>query len=248
MNTDLQNWEKSAENWDKNIATAGSYRSLLIMNALEKVLPSDMSNLKILDAGCGNGYFTNWLTMQGGNVIGVDGAEKMTEIAKTSYPSLKFETHDLQKATPFQNAEFDIILANMLLMHVEDISTFLNEAKRLLKPNGSFIFSVLHPCFNFPTADLHKTLWEKITFKKPLLIVRDYYKKTSTRYESHMRATLSHYHRTLEEYAEVLSQAGFKIGNIVEPHQLPKEFLDQHPKLEYAQRFPRFIFFNCLVK
>jgi 2-polyprenyl-3-methyl-5-hydroxy-6-metoxy-1,4-benzoquinol methylase len=244
MNSDLQSWDKAAAGWDQSIAHEGSYRTLLIEDALNNT-GINYSGLNVLDAGSGNGYFSDWLVKKGATVVGLEGSQGMVNIAKQKYPSIVFETHDLLQPTDKPENSYDLILANMLLMHLSNISTFLNDAKKLLKPKGSLIFSILHPCFNYPTAKLHKTIWEKITLKKPNLKVFDYYLDKTGRYESHFQTELTHYHRTLEEYSIQLQIAGFVVNKLIEPHHLPKEFLKQNPKFEYAQRLPRFLFFIC---
>jgi 2-polyprenyl-3-methyl-5-hydroxy-6-metoxy-1,4-benzoquinol methylase len=244
MDKDLESWNAAAEGWDKKIAIDDSYRTLLILDALNKLLP-DVKGLKILDAGCGNGYFSNWLKARGADVLGVDGAKEMIEIAKVKYPGVEFQVADLLKSVSLPQNSFDIVLANMLVMHLKNAETFFEDAKKLLKSDGKLIFSVLHPAFNYPTSKLYKSTFDKITFAKVSSLAYDYYSQESGRYESHLGTNLSHYHRTLEEYSSELEKAGFAISRIVEPHSLPKEFLQKNPKLEYAQRLPRFIFFLC---
>ncbi len=244
MNSDLIKWEDAAAGWDKDIAQENTYRTLLIDSAME-VLVSDCSGKLVLDAGCGNGYYSNWLKKRGAKVIGVDGSAEMIKIAKQKYPDIKFEVQDLMDKSNFKDSSFDLVLANMLLMHMQKIDTFLADAKRLLKPGGHLIFSVLHPAFNQPTAALYKSFWNKMTFARPRALMFDYYSHKKGRFESHFKTDLTHYHRTIGEYAQSLANAGFSISNIVEPHELPDSFLKTHPKLEYATRLPRFIFFKC---
>ncbi len=243
MNEDLAVWDQSAGDWDK-VAQQGKYRTYLIEGAMTELFP-DISGKSVLDAGCGNGYFTEWLSKRGTDATGFDGSKELVELARKTYPALKFETHDLLQPIPVGGSVYDIVLANMLLMHLANVSVFIGEAYRLLKPGGQFVFSVLHPAFNHPTSKLYKSLWDKITFAKPSSIAFDYFSGETGRYESHMGSKLTHYHRTIEEYSKELEKAGLVIKTILEPHKLPEEFLKQNPKFEYAQRLPRFIFFNC---
>ncbi|HYC80090.1 MAG TPA: class I SAM-dependent methyltransferase [Candidatus Binatia bacterium] len=244
MDKDLESWNQAASGWDSKIAKENSYRTHLITNALEKLV-TNIQGLKVLDAGCGNGYFSNWLKSRGADVVGVDGSEQMVKLAKERFPQIQFSVHDLLNITDIPERSYDLILANMLVMHLSDTSTFFQEAKRLLKPDGQFIFSVLHPCFNYPTSKLYKTLLDKLTFAKASALAYDYYSQGKGRFESHLGSPLTHYHRTLEDYTNQLEKAGFVITKIVEPHQLPEQFLKANPKFEYAQRLPRFIFFSC---
>lgn len=244
INQDLAKWEAAANDWHTQIAQQDTYRTHLITDALTRLIPA-AQNRTVLDAGCGNGYFTNWLHERGGAVTGIDGSAQMIVHAKSSYPNLNFTVCDLLQPIPEPDHKFDLILANMLLMHMSDVTVFLSECRRLLKPDGQLIFSVLHPCFNQPTTRLYKSWLDKLLGKAPNGLAHNYYSHQTGRFESHFQTKLTHYHRTLEEYSEELATAGFAIAGMVEPHRLPDSFLKQNPKLEYATRLPRFIFFNC---
>jgi ubiquinone/menaquinone biosynthesis C-methylase UbiE len=243
-NTDLDKWDAAASAWHSQIAQQDTYRTHLISEALEQLIPS-APGAKILDAGCGNGYFSNWLAQKGGQVTGVDGSTEMVKLAQQTYPKIEFKVHDLLKPLIGDSNQYDLVLANMLLMHISDSSVFFSETRRLLKPSGRLIFSVLHPCFNLPTTKLYKSIWDKIMGRRPNGLATDYYLNQHGRFESHFKTNLTHYHRTLEQYSSELQKAGFSITQILEPHHLPAEFLKDHPKFEYATRLPRFIFFNC---
>jgi 2-polyprenyl-3-methyl-5-hydroxy-6-metoxy-1,4-benzoquinol methylase len=245
MSADLDSWDKAASGWDRDIARPGSYRTHLITQAMEQLLP-ELLDKRVLDAGCGNGYFTNWLKNKGARAEGVDGSSEMVRIAKSTYPDMDFKVADLTQTMPHASGEYDFIVANMLLMHMDNVGTFLSESYRLLKPEGKLIVSVLHPCFNEPTSQLYKSIFMKLTGKNPGTFAYDYYIGATGRYEAHMKTKLTHYHRTLETYSEKFNEAGFAISSMMEPHKLPKEFLELHPKMEYAERLPRFIFFNLI--
>ncbi len=245
MKSDLDIWNDAAQPWASDVTKPGSSRSVHLKSALDKLL-GPTKDLEILDAGCGDGVFTNYLSELGARVVGIDGSEKMTEQARVKYPSLNFATADLLKTLPFKNSQFDLVLANMVLMHLKDIGVFVAECKRTLKPGGSFIFSVLHPCFNFPTMKLYKSFWDKILFRKPGGLAYDYFNnKVSRRFEQNLNQELTHYHRTIEDYSEILNQNGFSITRIVEPHELSPEYLKENPKMEYTTRLPRFLFIKA---
>jgi len=244
-NDDLQTWDGAAADWDGKVAHADSYRTALITAALDKLLP-DVAGRKILDAGCGNGYYAHYLSQRGALVKAMDGSAEMVRIAQARYPELRFSKHDFMSAIPEADASLDLVLANMLLMHMAEVGTFLKESARILKPGGRLVFSVLHPAFNYPAASLHKSMWQKLTMARPSLKLDDYFAKGAGRFESHMGRHLTHYHRTIQEYSEAVADSGLLIRTLAEPNVLTPDVLAANPKLEYAQRFPRFIFFNCI--
>jgi ubiquinone/menaquinone biosynthesis C-methylase UbiE len=46
---------------------------------------------------------------------------------------------------PFDNAQFDLVIAYNVLMDVEDVPTALKEFRRVMRPTGQLIISVCHP-------------------------------------------------------------------------------------------------------
>ena len=50
---------------------------------------------KLLDLGCGYGYYTNYFRSIGAEAIGIDGSEKMIEIARKRYPLTEFSVVDI---------------------------------------------------------------------------------------------------------------------------------------------------------
>jgi len=81
----------------------------------------------LLDVGCGNGFFTYYFNKIC-DVSGVDYSEKllkMNPVKKTFLMNAK--------KLEFENNSFDIVFANALLHHVDDIDQVLKEMKRLSK-------------------------------------------------------------------------------------------------------------------
>jgi ubiquinone/menaquinone biosynthesis C-methylase UbiE len=46
---------------------------------------------------------------------------------------------------PFEDASFDLVMAYNVLMDVEDVSATLIEIKRVLRPAGTLVISIVHP-------------------------------------------------------------------------------------------------------
>jgi len=107
------------------------------------VMPGD----KVLDLGCGNGRFFEFLKDKDIHYIGVDFSEKLVEIAKEKYPKVKFQVADALNL-PFPNNYFDKIYSIAVLHHIPSEKfriQFFEEARRILKPNGFFILTVWKP-------------------------------------------------------------------------------------------------------
>lgn len=114
---------------------------------------------RTLDIGCGTGRTTKPLSKMNFDVVGIDYSESMIGIAKTLNPNINFETADVLDL-PFENNSFkNIIFSFNGLMLVGDYKKRLiatKEIKRVLKPNGIFIFST-----PFLDNKIYKSYWQE---------------------------------------------------------------------------------------
>ena len=94
---------------------------------------------RVLDLGCRDGALTRAYAGEN-EVLGVDAdRDALSEAAK-----LGIETRwaDLDEALPFEDASFDVVVAGELLEHLRDPGRLVGEARRVLRPGGSFVASV----------------------------------------------------------------------------------------------------------
>ncbi|HEV8601281.1 MAG TPA: methyltransferase domain-containing protein [Patescibacteria group bacterium] len=246
MNEDLSRWDAVASEWVLKIAPKHAFRDELFKPTFSRLLDS-VKGKAILDLGCGEGTYTDFFAKLGAEVTAVDGSAKMLLLAKEKYPDLKFLQADLLKPLSFPDKSFDIVIAHMVLVSLSEIKTMLSESRRVLKSQGFMIVSVHHPCFGTQVLKLHKSWLEKLTMQKPNGLVSDYYQTPQTRsWEKDASRKLPFYHRTLEQYSSEFRNAGFGISELIEPHDLPSEFLEKNPKSEYVTRLPRFLFFKLI--
>ena len=75
---------------------------------------------RVLDLGCGYGWYTDFFTRNGADAVGVDGSEKMIAIAQERYPNLDFTLANIEKSLPFADGCFDIVFSNQVLMDIEN--------------------------------------------------------------------------------------------------------------------------------
>ncbi len=111
-------------------------RRALIRQALE-AQPGE----RVLDAGCGPGFYVSELIEQvgpEGSVTGVDGSPQMLAVAakrNEGAPNARFAEGDLTRL-PVEDGSFDRALSVQVLEYVPDTDAALRELHRALRPGG----------------------------------------------------------------------------------------------------------------
>jgi ubiquinone biosynthesis O-methyltransferase len=97
---------------------------------------------RVLDAGCGAGYGSAELARTAESVVGVDRAPEAIEFARAHYAArnLTFEEASCE-ALPHGGGSFDLVVAFEVIEHLENWRGFLEEARRVLAPNGQLVVS-----------------------------------------------------------------------------------------------------------
>ena len=99
--------------------------------------------MKVLELGCRTGEM--WMGQDAmigrcSRLILTDMSEGMIATAKENlkaYDGIEYRTVDIQDI-PFDDNEFDVVIANMMLYHVPDLERGLKEVARVLKSGGTF--------------------------------------------------------------------------------------------------------------
>ena len=102
-----------------------------------------LSTLNILDFGCGDGFFTR--TLFGGKRVtlcGIDSDSTAARKAMTEGIYTQCSLYDGGRV-PFEENSFDLIIANSVLEHVEDLPQTVKELSRVLKRGGTLLCSVM---------------------------------------------------------------------------------------------------------
>ena len=98
----------------------------------------------IADLGCGSGYLTEGLLDKDVMVNAVDQSQEMLDAMKAKYGEEKINFRQgSADALPIENDSIDLAMANMFLHHVDNPEHTINEAFRILKPGGQWIFTDL---------------------------------------------------------------------------------------------------------
>ncbi|MEI8083817.1 MAG: class I SAM-dependent methyltransferase, partial [Actinomycetes bacterium] len=94
----------------------------------------------VLEIGTGEGYGGNLLRTRGLKLIGTDLSMQALRHAREVYTDIPFCAAD-GMALPFPAAMFDAIVSFQVVEHVPQVSRYLQEAGRVLKPGGLLILT-----------------------------------------------------------------------------------------------------------
>ncbi|HXW82383.1 MAG TPA: methyltransferase domain-containing protein, partial [Acidimicrobiales bacterium] len=101
---------------------------------------------EVLDVGCGVGddvFAIARRVAPTGSVVGVDRSAAMIAECRRRAPSgapVRFEVA-VGDSLPFEDARFDIVRADRVLIHVEDPAAVVREMVRVAKPNGRVVLT-----------------------------------------------------------------------------------------------------------
>jgi len=101
----------------------------------------------ILEIGCGTGKNTAFLAQIGTSVHALDFSQGMIEKAreKVRAQNVRFSVADITNKWPGNEGEFDLVVCNLVLEHIADLTFIFSEAARVLQNKGSFFVNELHP-------------------------------------------------------------------------------------------------------
>ncbi|MBN2228614.1 MAG: class I SAM-dependent methyltransferase [Candidatus Thorarchaeota archaeon] len=247
-----ESWETNTEQWTQ--LTEGDLNRQLIIDPALWSLLGDVKDLHVLDAGCGNGYFTRKLASKGANAVGVDYSRPFIKYCKRVESELNlgcdFYEMSLTDMNNFESKMFDIVISNVVMVDVLDYKTAFKEIARVLKDDGRFIWSNVHPVFGRTAGAIDPRLPRDSprNEERYLKMIDRYFDSGGERIDWMENPTWQ-FMRTLEEYSKALKSAGFVISEILEPRPTP-EVIQQNPRhLSFdADRWTHFIIFECIKR
>ncbi|MGH6838119.1 MAG: class I SAM-dependent methyltransferase [Methylocella sp.] len=180
--------------------------------ALRAMLP-DMSDLKVVDLGCGFGWFCRWTREQGAaQVLGIDVSENMLAPARsaTSNAAITYARADMERLD-LPESGFDLAYSSLALHYIEDIAGLLAKVYRTLVPGGHLVFSTEHPIYMAPT---HPGWSIDSQGRRPWPV--DRYFVEGPRTTDWLAKGVVKYHRTIGTTLNHLILTGFTISRVEE--------------------------------
>ncbi|MBX3073974.1 class I SAM-dependent methyltransferase [Candidatus Obscuribacterales bacterium] len=267
-------WEENAEAWTQ-LARMGYdiYRDGCNSPAFLDMLPP-VTGLKGLDVGCGEGANTRSVAALGATMVGVDVSPTFIKHAQGFEPrndsgkahELPIYDEPVQVSSPieylvtdgallpFASQSFDFVMSTMVLMDVENVETTLKEINRVMKRDGFFQFSIVHPCFQTPGM---RWLLDSSGNRNGVEAAR-YFQEGRIDDEWTFTAApaevlkafkpfrVAHFHRTLSSWMTLLRTTGFYLDALIEP--CPDDAaIAKYPPLRCMKDVPLFLHMRVLI-
>ena len=187
---------------------------------LKAMLP-DLNGLRVVDLGCGFGWFCRWAREAGAaEVLGLDVSENMlartretTRDTAITYRQADLETVDLPPAA------FDLAHSALTLHYIENLARLFATVHRALAPDGHFVFSAEHPLYTAQGPE---------------------YLDEGPRTSDWLAKGVVKQHRTLATTLNLLVEAGFSLRH-VEEWGATREQMAAHPEWKIEHRQPSFL-------
>jgi SAM-dependent methyltransferase len=201
-------------------------------SALRALLP-DLRGKRLLDLGCGFGWFARWAMIQGAaNVLGFDLSENMLARARaeTADPRVLYLRADLESLELPQET-FNVAFSSLALHYVEDFGRLVAAVFRSLASGGRFVFSIEHPIYMAST----QAGWMAIEDGGRTWLV-DHYAVEGPRVTDWLARGVIKQHRTLGTTLNALIDSGFTLRRVEEWSPTPEQVAAQPSLADELER------------
>ena len=227
-------WDANAEHWDARMGDDGNdFFNLLCWPVLASFLDPQPDSA-ILDIACGNGLTSRRLAALGAKVTAFDFSANLIKKAKARPNSDSRISYHVMDATDesqllsLGERKFDSALSNMALFDMPEIEPLFKALSKLLKPNGVFAFSLMHPAFNNPSVTHLAEEWDdgqiqtRYAVKVPRYI--NQFQSAGLALRNQPKPQL-YFHRPIKDYLNIAFQNGFILDGFDE-----RAFPPEHPQ------------------
>ena len=177
-------------------------------NEDELKLLGDLAGRDVLELGCGGAQCAIAFALRGARVTGLDLSEEQLKFAETLAAEHGVEItlmqHDVSDLSPIAADSQDIVFSAFALMFVEDRARAFREAFRVLRPGGTFVFSLDHPFFR------------KVDVES-LKVVESYHETGPAIDDMGELGRVTIYRYNLADLHQALVDAGFRVERLIEP-------------------------------
>ncbi len=230
-------WDTNAAAFDERVSSGGGWQTIFIAPMVEQLLDVQPGETA-LDLACGNGIFSRRLAELGATVVAADFSPKLIELARqrsTEYADrIAYHVADATDEAQLlalagdEQRRFDLACCNMALMDMPAITPLFRAVAQLLKPEGRFVFSIMHPCFNGQEISRQIELPDYAAQPTYAIKIRSYLSAGVTKglaIRAQPREQF-YWHRPLHQLFNAAFESGLVMDRLEEPAMTPEGATD----------------------
>ncbi len=207
-------------------------------------LLGNVRGLQILELGCGGGQCSIAFARQGALVVGIDLSDAQLDhahaLARQEEVDVTFAQGSAEDLSHFVDGGQDIVFSAYAFQYVADMPRCLAECARVLKSSGRLVFSLDHP---FRDCFLDEEEDEVVLYP-----ARSYFDRRpmSWTWVIEEVVLMRSYHRTIADWFDMLTTAGFRVHRLLEPAppaELVEEIWPSDDALSSMRHIPQTIIF-----
>ncbi len=193
----------------------------------------------VLDVGCGYGDLAAELLRRGASrYTGIDASGKMIGLAESQVSDRRAAFIQADITQWHNEAAYKLIVARLVFHYVADLAVLLDKFRSCLPRSGQLICSVEHPLLT-SSMEVFRPAGKKGDW------VVDEYFNLGPRTQEWMGGKVVKYHRSVEEYWRLFTQAGFRIDSLREGCPQPEQF-STAGEYERRKRIPLFLIMKAV--
>ena len=164
----LEQYEQWHKDYNDNLASQNQLKLMIWhKTALGHLLKNDIKGKRILDVGCGNGDFANYLSLNfNADITALDFSKESIKIANTRKTIFNANTSNFlvgdAQNLPFEENSFDFVVSCECLEHVPNPQKMIDQLFKVVKKDGFVILTTE----NYSNAYAYYILFLKIIGKK----------------------------------------------------------------------------------
>lgn len=246
-------WERAALDFIHFVkGNRGKEKDVLRTEILFPVMLNAMGDVRgkrVLDAGCGEGSFSQILEEKGALVHGFDVSSVMVQAANNRKKKFnlhaEFKQADIEDIDLYEIGMFDVVVLSMVLFELDEAEEAFRNMIAYLKPNGRVVVSLLHPAFDMNDSQrmaLGNLADSKMTRANWSFEIQHPYNE-EIRYERSYSFTdkaVPYYFRPINYYVKMYLKNSIKI-NVFEEPLLKHDSAMKNPQINHTHYVPRFL-------
>jgi len=239
-------WDAGADAWEEFVESGADYYRTEVHGPALLNACGEIEQLRVLDLGCGQGWFSRQMARRGARVVGVDLSPAMLGHARRHEEEepLGIEYVEIDAAQVHRSlapAPFELVTACMSIQDMGDPHEAIEAVGQLLPIGGRVVFSVPHPF-----SEMAYREWERDGEGNKLALKVDRYFESGTATLQWDMPRLRYSWETprwrlsLSEWSAVVRGAGLVIVGLREPRPTAEQ-VARRPELDDCRRLPYFL-------